>query len=58
MFCESISTIEIPNTVTYIGDGAFYGCRLLKKIIVHKPEGSISGAPWGAFSSTEVIWTG
>lgn len=57
MFCESLATIEIPNTVTYIGDGAFYGCRLLKKIIVHKPAGSISGAPWGA-TGAEVIWTG
>lgn len=55
MFCGSLATIEIPNTVTYIGDAAFRECYKLKKIIVHKPAGSISGAPWGA-TKAEVIW--
>ena len=57
-YCKSLETIEIPSTVTYIGSGVFQDCWKLKKIIVHKPEGSISGAPWGAYPYPEIIWTG
>lgn len=48
--------IEIPASVTTIGLGAF-DSKALTKITIHKLEGSITGAPWGA-TNAEVIWTG
>jgi hypothetical protein len=40
-----------------IGSGAFNGCTNITSIVVHKAEGSIKGAPWGATNAT-VIWDG
>lgn len=57
-YCGILETIEIPSTVTYIGADVFKSCWELKKIIIHKPAGSISGAPWGAYPYPEIIWTG
>lgn len=47
--------IELPSTITKINDSAF--TSLMEKIIIHKPEDSISGAPWNA-RNAEIIWTG
>ncbi len=43
--------------VTNIPSSMFYSCYDLTEIIIHKPENSISGAPWGATNAT-VVWTG
>ena len=32
MMCDSLTSINIPNSVTNIGDKAFYGCESLKSI--------------------------
>lgn len=52
----SLEKIEIPSTMVEIGERAFDG-NCMKTIIIHKPENSIAGAPWGA-TNAEVIWTG
>ena len=58
--CASLREITIPSSVTEIPSGAgrvFKDCANLTKIIINKPENSITGAPWGATNAT-VIWTG
>lgn len=56
----SLTEITIPATVETIEgtplSGAFY-MSSLQRIIINKPENSISGAPWGAVNA-EIIWTG
>lgn len=55
--CISLETIDIPESVTTIVGNTFsYGCGV-KTINIHKPENSISGAPWGASNAT-VNWLG
>lgn len=56
--CAALKNITIPNSVTSIGIGVFTGCDSLETITIDKPEGSITGAPWGAPSTTQIIWNG
>jgi len=56
--CKSLGNITIPASVTEIGGGTFIGCTSLETITINKPEGSISFAPWGAPSTTQIIWNG
>ena len=53
----SITQLIIPASVTDIEEDAFYDCIALETITINKPEGSISGAPWGA-PNAQVVWTG
>lgn len=55
-FCKLLEAIEIPNSVESIGEQCFQGCTALKTITINKAEGSITGAPWGAPSTTQVVW--
>ncbi len=55
--CAGLTSIEIPSSVMSIGNGTFANCTNLTSIVVHKAEGSITGAPWGATNAT-VIWDG
>lgn len=57
-YCKPLEAIEIPNSVKSIGENCFQGCTALETITINKPEGSITGAPWGAPSTTQVVWTG
>ncbi|MFQ8923071.1 MAG: leucine-rich repeat protein, partial [Clostridium paraputrificum] len=51
-------SIEIPDSVTSIGNNAFYGASNLKSIYIPtKEENKIKGAPWGA-SDAKVYWKG
>ena len=34
LFCESLSSIAIPDSVTSIGGSAFYGCNTLSSIVI------------------------
>ena len=52
--CYSLQKLLIPNSVETIQEGAFSDS--LKEIIIDKPEGSISGAPWGANSECTITW--
>lgn len=56
--CKNLGNITIPASVTEIGGGTFIGCTSLETITINKPEGSISLAPWGAPSTTQIIWNG
>ena len=49
-----LTKIFIPNSVTTIAPGAFSDS--LREIIIDKPEGSISGAPWGTNSECTITW--
>ena len=55
--CTGLTSIEIPSGVTTISADAFAICTNLTSIVVHKAEGSIANAPWGATNAT-VTWDG
>jgi hypothetical protein len=59
MLFSYLKTIEIPASVTSINEYAFSTGRMpnLEKIIINKPQDSISGSPWHAGQAT-IIWTG
>ena len=56
--CTKLTRIEIPSNVTSISLTCFTDCGTkLTEIIVHKPEGSIGGAPWGSqYGDRAVKW--
>lgn len=53
--CTVLTKIFIPNSVTEIASNAFSNSAI-KEIVIDKPEGSISGAPWGANSECTITW--
>jgi hypothetical protein len=53
--CTSLTTLTIPSSVTSITYNALCDCNNLIEIIIHKPEGSLPGAPWWADNAT-VRW--
>lgn len=58
-WCGGLTSIDIPSTVTTISTSCFSSCGAnLTEIRVHKPKGSISGAPWGSIYSEDrvVVW--
>ena len=58
LYATNLKEVELPSTLTRLEGGAFAQCYALEKIIINKPEGSISGAPWGAPASCQIIWAG
>lgn len=56
--CYNLTEIIIPASVTVIGSNAFLNCTNLATITINKPANSISGRPWGAPNTTQIIWTG
>ena len=59
----NLKTLYVPSNVMTFqvssGDvSVFRNNTSLEKIIINKPENSISGAPWGAPDTTQVVWTG
>ena len=54
---DNLKEVMLPSSVTEIGNETFENCPKLNRIIIDKPEGSISGAPWGATQGMKaVIW--
>lgn len=50
--CTSLTSVEIPGSVTGIGAYAFYGCEFLKKVVFKNPNG------WRYHSSfTDIVGT-
>ena len=56
--CSSLKSATISDTIESIGANAFANCTALETITINKPEGSITGAPWGAPETTQIIWNG
>lgn len=62
--CGKLKHITIPSTVTSIASNAFSGVGYALSqdqnvvITINKPEGSISGSPWGTAHATTVEWIG
>lgn len=54
--CRKVTEIFIPASVDGIGNQAFYQCSALETITIDKPSGSIPGSPWGAPSTTSIVW--
>lgn len=54
--CTGLKSIEIPNTVDNIYAYAFSGCTNLETIYINKEENTITGSPWGAPNTTQIIW--
>ena len=59
----NIVNVVIPDSVTSIGEDAFYWCNNLETITIQKAENTITGAPWGADKkasssevTTQIIW--
>lgn len=52
--CTGLRSVELFGDVETIGENAFNAP--IETITIHKAEGSITGAPWGA-TNAEVIWT-
>lgn len=55
-YCSRLTSITIPNSVTSIGTYAFQYCTNLTTITCDFAEGAVSGAPWGAPSTTQIIY--
>ena len=55
IYCTALTTITIPASVEKIGSTCFSYCKNLSEIIINKPEGTISGSPWGATKGAKVV---
>jgi len=55
-----LKVLKIPSTINSNGINVhmFERCTELEKIIINKAEGSITGAPWGAPASCQIVWLG
>ena len=52
MYCDLITEIHIPDSVTFIAVGAFYGCRSLTEIVI--PD-SVTPIAWGVFEDCDSL---
>lgn len=52
----TMSSIDIPNSVTSIDLNCFSSCYALTNINIDNTEGAISGAPWGNYGYVIVNW--
>lgn len=55
-YCSKLTTLSIGSAITSIGTNVFQYSGLTS-LTINKPEGSISGSPWGATKAT-IYWTG
>ncbi len=55
-FCDSLSEIVIPSSVTSIGDSAFSGCRSLSEIVIPSSVTSIGDCAFSDCSSLKYIF--
>lgn len=56
---SGLTKIEIPSSVETINNNCFSECKDLTTVIINKPEGSISGAPWSLpIKDRGITWKG
>lgn len=53
--CENLQSIEIPESVTYIGSNAFYGCKSLKTVTLNEGLTIIKGSAFKNCTSLKEI---
>lgn len=51
-----LEEIFIPKNIESIASDTFSAASDLKKIIIDNSQGTITGEPWGAPDTTEIIW--
>ena len=55
--CNSLTKIEIPNSIKEINNACFEGANNLKEIRIHKKRGEVTGDPWGCiYGDKAIIW--
>lgn len=52
---NNFSSIDIPKSIEKINKYAFSNTPNLEKIIIHKKENTIDGAPWGSSKGSKVV---
>lgn len=55
--CRKLKSVTIGSGIVSIDMFVFGGTTNLETITIKKPQGSVSGAPWGAPNAT-IVWTG
>ncbi|MBD5414306.1 MAG: leucine-rich repeat domain-containing protein [Treponema sp.] len=53
--CENLQSIEIPESVTYIGGEAFEGCKSLKTVTLHEGLTTLKGSTFSYCDSLKEI---
>lgn len=53
---SNLTTVELLNHVSRIDSTCFQGCPSPLTVNIHRPEGTISGAPWGAGEGVTINW--
>lgn len=54
--CKYLYDVVIGADVQTIAEDAFVGCDRLQTITIRQEENFIQGAPWGAPSTTQIVW--
>ena len=54
--CENITSVIIPENVTFIGSRAFYGCSGLKSIVIGKKVNYIGEASFGECTNLDIVY--
>ena len=56
--CTSLTSVEIPSSIKKVGSSCFLDCGVnLTEIIIHKPQGSVAGSPWGCqYGDRAIKW--
>ena len=52
----NLTTVELLNHVSRIDSTCFQGCPSPLTVNIHRPNGAISGAPWGADEGVTINW--
>ena len=56
--CSSITSVEIPATVTHIGNYAFYGCNSLRSVKIPDATTSVNVSSFGNCESLQCVTVG
>ena len=57
LFCESLSSIAIPDSVTSIGGSAFYGCNTLSSIVIPVSVIKMDGNPFAGWNGKLTVFS-